>query len=391
MTLFFPAEEYAGRWDRIEAAMAAEGYDAAVVWSRSGGTYDRCGDVLYLTNYVSTESGQEPDNAVRRASAFSAVVLIPGETPLLVADEPPQETAIATDNYVWSYDTVGKVAEILKQHGNRRVALAGSDILPMKYAGDLYGACPEITVDDMLVHRVRMRKSDRELDVLRTGGAIAARALTLVMEALLTGKSEAEAAAIGAAEVMRSGGSVHFIPISHGDTIEEFCRYPLTGYSQDVPQPGDLVRAWVNGPMWQGYWMDPGRTATVGPPTADQRHLIESCANIVTTLVAAIRPGVMVSEITKLGDELTEKAGGGKDKAAMKWPIYGHGLGLFWEKPDISSTYAEFDMAFEPNMAFGIEAFLGMEGVGSAGFEQNIIVTDAGAELLTPAPMLWWE
>jgi Xaa-Pro aminopeptidase len=42
-------------------------------------------------------------------------------------------------------------------------------------------------------------------------------------------------------------------------------------------------------------------------------------------------------------------------------------------------------------MTFGIEAFLSAEGVGSAGFEQNILVTDNGAELLTDAPMLWWD
>ena len=99
----------------------------------------------------------------------------------------------------------------------------------------------------------------------------------------------------------------------------------------------------------------------------------------------------MISELTELGDALTKKAGGGQDKAAMKWPIYGHGLGLFWEKPDISKLYAEFDMAIEPNMAFGIEAFLGIDGVGSAGFEQNIIITDDGAELLTTTPMLMWD
>ena len=41
-------------------------------------------------------------------------------------------------------------------------------------------------------------------------------------------------------------------------------------------------------------------------------------------------------------------------------------------------------------MVFGIEAFLGQEGVGAAGFEQNILVADGRVELLTPAPMIWW-
>jgi Xaa-Pro dipeptidase len=391
MNLYFPMGEYEARWARVEQSMIDRGYDVAVVWSRSGGTFDRCGDVLYLSNYVSTESGQEPDNKTRKASAFSAVILVVGEKPMLVADEPPQEHLIATDNHVWSYDTVSKVAEIIKSHGNRNVAIVGSDILPMKYAGQMFEACPKLVVDDMLIHMLRMKKSTLELEVMRHGGATASRALSIVMDALKTGKSEAEAAAMGATEVMVSGGAVHFIPISHGETIEDFCRNPLTGYSQDIPQPGDLVRAWVYGPMWQGYWMDPGRTTVVGKPTDEQRHLVESCAGIVDSLIAIAKPGVMISELTELGDALTREAGGGQDKAAMKWPIYGHGLGLFWEKPDISKLYAEFDIAIEPNMAFGIEAFLGIAGVGSAGFEQNIIITDDGAELLTTTPMLMWD
>jgi Xaa-Pro dipeptidase len=391
MTLYFPMEEYEVRWARVDAAMEAKGYDAAVVWSRSGGTYDRCGDVLYLTNYVSTESGQEPDNKTRKASAFSAVLLVRGEPPRLIADEPPPEDAIATDNWEWSYDTVSKVAELLKPYGNRSVALAGSDILPMKYGQQMFGACPNLTMDDMLIHEVRMRKSPREVEAMRIGGEIAARALTILMEALRRGEKEADAAALAAAEVMRSGGAVHFIPVSHGDTIEQFCRNHLTGYSQDAPQDGDLVRAWVYGPMWQGYWMDPGRTTVVGTPDPGKKKLIEDCAGIVDAIIAGIRPGVMVSEMTALGRAKTIAAGGGDDAASMKWPIFGHGLGLFWEKPDPSETYAEFDMAFETNMTFGIEAFLSAEGVGSAGFEQNIVVTENGAELLTDAPMLWWD
>jgi hypothetical protein len=66
MNLYFPMEEYEARWARVERSMIDRGYDVAVVWSRSGGTFDRCGDVLYLSNYVSTESGQDQLTAARR-------------------------------------------------------------------------------------------------------------------------------------------------------------------------------------------------------------------------------------------------------------------------------------------------------------------------------------
>jgi Xaa-Pro aminopeptidase len=46
---------------------------------------------------------------------------------------------------------------------------------------------------------------------------------------------------------------------------------------------------------------------------------------------------------------------------------------------------------FEAGMAIGIESFLSSEDGGSAGFEQNLIITDTGTELLTKTPMIWWD
>jgi hypothetical protein len=40
-------------------------------------------------------------------------------------------------------------------------------------------------------------------------------------------------------------------------------------------------------------------------------------------------------------------------------------------------------------MVLGVEVFLGESGVGSAGFEQNVIVGADGNELLTTTPMMW--
>ena len=58
---YFPIEEYEGRWERVHAEMKRRGLDVAVVWGRSAGGYERCADVLYLTNYFSTNSGQASD------------------------------------------------------------------------------------------------------------------------------------------------------------------------------------------------------------------------------------------------------------------------------------------------------------------------------------------
>ena len=39
---YFPIEEYESRWGRVHAEMKRRGFDAAVVWGRSAGGFERC-------------------------------------------------------------------------------------------------------------------------------------------------------------------------------------------------------------------------------------------------------------------------------------------------------------------------------------------------------------
>jgi Xaa-Pro dipeptidase len=395
MEMYFPHEEYETRWQKIDQALKRRGLDAAVVWGRSGGGFERCGDVLYLTNYYGTHSGQGLDTPASTARGIGAVLLCRGQTPELVADEPgPNPDLLATDRVRSSNNTILSVANFLKEHGIQgRVGFVGSDFFPMKYWTALQQSVPDIEwqIEDELVREVRLIKSTRELEAMREGGRTVSRALSRLMEGLVKGKREAEAAAEAAAEVVRGGGHIHMIPVNHGKLIHYFARDPLNGYSQDAPALGDLVRGWVYGPMFQGYWLDPGRTAVCGGrPSNAQKHLVESCVGVVNKLIAELRPGRKVSDLANLGDKLVAGFGGEKDQAAEKWPHYGHGLGLFFERPYISNVMGTEDWVFQEGMVMGVEAFLSAPGVGSAGFEQNVIVGREGAELLIDTPVVWW-
>jgi Xaa-Pro aminopeptidase len=246
---------------------------------------------------------------------------------------------------------------------------------------------------DDLVFDLRLVKSARELDAYRIGGETVSRGLTALMEKLLDGGTEAEAAGEAAREVVRRGGHIQMIGISHGKGLKYFTSDPLVGYGSAAPHPGDLARGWVYGPMFQGYWLDPGRTAVVGKkPTGEQRRLLEATANIVDACRAMIKPGVEVSAVCALGERLTAEFGGVQDEAMKKWPLlFGHGVGLFWDAPILTRYYAGKHKTITKNMVLATEAFLALPGEGlSAGFEDNFIVTDTGTELLTTSPTFWW-
>ena len=394
-TRYFPIEEYEERWQRVHEEMKRRGYNAAVVWGRSGGGYERCGDVLYLSNFYSQASGQGWDTPVFNARSFSAVILQQGEKPELQADEPwPRKDLVSTDRLEWHHDPIKGVADALKRRNiGGKVAFVGTEVLPMKYGRQLESYTPEISwhPEDDLVLSVRRLKSRRELDCMREAGEIMTRGLNRLIEGLVAGEAEASAAAAAAGKIIEAGGSIHMIPCSHGDMIQYWVRNQLTGYSQDCPKRGDLVRGWIYGPIREGYWLDPGRTAVCGGrPNSEQKALIETNARIIETLMDAVRPGVRVMDVARLGEQLMQETGGEKDQAAEKWPHFGHSIGIFFETPYIGTTMCTEDDLFGASTVIGVEAFVAKGGVGSAGFEQNFIVHEDHNEVLTKTPMIWW-
>ena len=387
---YFPLEEYSQRWCRVAQAMDVQSLDVVVVWSRSAGTYDRCAELLYLANYY----GNQPGQGRRGPQGFAALILRRGESPELFADvHDPRPEFIATDRIRACGNTFEAVAQVVRTLGRRRIGLVGSDMIPMKYWALLESQTPDtqwIIVDE-LIREVRLVKSTRELNAFRQAGEVVSGALTELMKSLISGQTEAEAAGNAARLVLRGGGHVHMLAISHGPSLNHLASDPLAGFSQERPSPGDLARAWITGPMFQGYWLGPGRTVVCGsPPTSAQRALLEANAEAVDAMVAAIRPGITVRELVAIGDRHTEAFGGETSQLARQWPLYGHGNGLFFEAPTISIRVGnDADFVLRENMVIRIEVFFSKAGVGDAGFENNVIVTGNGAELLSRTPMLF--
>jgi Xaa-Pro dipeptidase len=386
---YFPLDEYAARWRRVAKAMRTQSLELAVVWSRSAGTYDRCADLVYLTNYY----GNQPGQGRRGPQGFAAAILRPGEAPELFADvHDPRSDLIAAGHVHACTNTFEAVGTAIRALGECRIGLIGSDLIPMKYWPVLQSLTPQASwvIADDLVREVRLIKSDRELEAFRRGGEIVSGALAVLMKALATGHTESEAAAAAAAEVFRGGGHVHMLPISHGPYLSHLASDPLVGFSQARPAQGDLARAWVTGPMFQGYWLGPGRTVVCGrPATAAQNALLEANATAVETVIRHIRPGVRVRELVQIADGCVERFAGEPSPLSKEWPLYGHGNGLFFEAPTLSTKVGpDADFVLRENMVVSIEIFFSRAGIGDAGFENNVIVTSGGSELLSRAPML---
>jgi Xaa-Pro dipeptidase len=295
---------------------------------------------------------------------------------------------------------IGLAAHLRAQGIEGRIAVVGDDILPGMYDRLLRRHTPQIEwhADETFLLGSQSIKSARELEAYRTAGDLVTRALTAACESLLTGHSSAEAAAAAAAILMRAGGGFHRIDIHHGaDTEHRVVSMDLYGYHTTPPAAGDMVRAWIMGPIFQGYWMDPGRSLICGnQPTGPQRALLEGAVAVVDALVAAMRPGITPRQLGVLGGAIARKHGY-FDHPQLKVPLLGHGLGTNFIPYAIPIDEGEadtdgalhYDVPLEAGMVMAAEIFLTHPGVGTAGFEQNLIVMDAGPELLTRTPMLF--
>lgn len=391
----FPLEEYENRWAKVYAYMKEKGVESAVVCGKTSGVYERAGDTLYLTNFFSTHSGQEPDTELWSGRSFSYVILHDNEVPELITDElTPRFETLATDRFRGFNEPIKGLADTLNERGIKgRVAMVNTDTLPMKYWLQLEEMTPDIEwfAEDDLVRTVRQIKSARELDLFREAGELVTRAHLQMMEKLIAGETEAQAASVAGKTLLEAGGNFHRIAIASGDTTQYLESDPMNGFSTVAPETGDLLHGFIYGPILKGYWLDPGRTAVCGgKPTPEQRRLVESLVNAMETLLDSIKPGVKVKDIGEMGDELSKEAGYYSEQFKINWPYYGHGNGCMWERPYLEPRMCTDDEYFKENMVGSVEGFFCDEEVGTAAFETNYILTKDGPEELTPVPHLFW-
>ena len=403
---FFAPEEYRERWGRVHQAMGNRGYDTLIVWQRGAGTFDRVGDVLWLTNFVMNGTGQDPaSDEIGAPYTFSAVLLRRGREPELHVGLPPADLELSRvvcgKTVSHPENLMTGLAAYLRAEGiEGRVAVVGDDVLPGMYDRLLRRHTPQIEwhADETLLLGPQSIKSVRELEAYRMAGDLVTQSLTAACEALLTGQSSAEAASAAAAILLRAGGGFHRIDIHHGpETEHRVLSGDLYGYRTTPPAAGEVVRAWILGPILQGYWLDPGRSLICGnKPTREQRALLEGAVDVVDAVVAAMRPGVTARQLGVLGGAIARKHGY-FDHPQLKVPLLGHGLGMNFipyvipigeGEADPTGTL-QYDVPLQAGMVMAAEIFLTHPGVGTAGFEQNVIVAEGGSELLTRTPMLF--
>lgn len=229
-----------------------------------------------------------------------------------------------------------------------------------------------------LVAELRLRKDAQEVAAIRRAVAIAQTALQATLPLVRPGVSERDLAAELLTQLLRSGSQpeLPFAPIvSAGPNAANPHATPT-----DRPlQVGDLlVIDW--GASADGYISDLTRTFAVGEPGEEEKRLYEAVRAANEAARAVLKPGVTCAQVDQAARRVIEQAGYGRYFIHRT----GHGIGLEAHEPPY--LRAENPQALEAGMTFTIEPGVYLPGRNGARIEDNLVVTDEGAECLSDLP-----
>jgi Xaa-Pro aminopeptidase len=378
----------------------ARGLEGVLVWSKGGGTVDRYADVLYLTNHY-TQFPHIPDLPPYWAGRAHAACIVTreGET-ILVSDIADwRRDLVVADRVVVDLDLTRGVAAVLGELGldRTRVGLAAAETMVLGTWRLLRSRLPGVEwvpMDDVL-ERMRAIKTDAEIGVIREAVKVGDAIMTAMLETCVPGASEADVAAAGYHAGIVRGCAPYDLPGASGPNANAFAHGSLPSWSRRTLEPGDLYHSDMYG-AYHGYYYDYTRSTVVGSePTGDQTRVLEGAIGAVEAVIDALEPGTTFGAAYERGAAYLRDNGfdaGTTDDIVsglgQAFPSFGHSLGLAWESPWIVPGNPA---SVEPNMYLAVEAAVGLPGIGAAGFEQDVLITANGAEVLPALTPRWWE
>jgi Xaa-Pro aminopeptidase len=387
------ADEFGDRQRRARAAARERGYAALVAWSRGGTTQDRYQEVLWLAGYY-PQFPTVPDRPGAWMARGHAALLLPvdGEA-VLIQDLPAfREDLAAADRIVATDDPVAALAVAVAESvpGDGVIGVLGVEALSARWHGELVRRCGDrFAWADELGPALRLVKSPAEQALLRAAGQIGVRAVEAIMSAAEPGAWEGELVAAGVGELLRGGAMLYGISLSCGEWAHT--------YAQSQPAPfdprnrlrhGDMLRLDLYGSV-DGYLFDFGRSTVVGrEPDGGQKALLDVVRAATEAGLRTIRPGVPIGDVARSCAAAYDASEFARRGLGLRsgFDVWGHSLGLGWEPPYVEEGG---ETVLTPGVCIAIEKRVAAPGIGGASFEQNVLVTPSGYELLSPARTDW--
>ncbi len=315
------AAERERRHARLRAALVDDGFDAllafAPAWRRE--------NVRYLTGAP--------------VQGSFALAYLPGDgEPAAFVDRRVDGDAIRRAGFVDDVrplELPGLAALADRLEGELRggrLGIAHAELVPHALRAALERALPGVTLDSAtaLMDRVRMVKSEWELERMRQSAEVCDAGWAAFLAALRPGVAEYELVAEVEGALKAAGAEDNFMLIaSGGDEVRG-----MTPPGMRRLRAGDMVRTELT-PQVDGYWAQICRTAVIGAPNQAQRDSFDLFDEAVAAGLDAIRAGVTAHDVAKAENDVFRRQGFGEYCTSEYTRVRGHGHGLHLDEVPI--------------------------------------------------------
>jgi Xaa-Pro aminopeptidase len=371
------------RLERVRTLMAERDLGALVVRAPD--------NVLYLTNFwgmkgydacVFPREGEpvlicleaSEDDASRTAWT-SDVRLFKGYDP----DDPRPPTARVLERAretVAAYERIGLELSLGTQASDRMVGE------PTTYTREWFDGFGSVEDATPLLVEARAIKTEQEIERMRLANDIAAAAMEHCRLVIEAGMSEAQIAAEWLGFVHGEGtgweGKVDlalgFSLVWSGHGIKTFTATTSRPVVEGEPT---LFEIWV---CADGYWCDHTKNLVVGELTPAYRDLEQGLMGVYEDAIGHVRPGASFAELDRRIRAGIDALG---YTGQPSHPVC-HGVGARAHEPPYAHQAGGGEI--RAGMVLAIEPGCYAEGGGGLRVEDNFLVTDAGAEKLSPFP-----
>jgi Xaa-Pro aminopeptidase len=377
----FPKTEYEQRWSAAQMAMRSAGLDAVVVTSKANyryftghrtafwGVRDRlrlC--ILPKTGEPSILVTPLEDEWVRACSWVSNILHHSWESFATWSDR----DSLGIDEITANLKALGLSGKKLGMElgVDQRLGMTYRDI------GHLIKTFPGEIVDaSEMLWRIRLKKTPREVDLLRKSTAILDNAFDATWAAIKEGMPESDVAHM-MANSMRSQGAddMSFIFIQSAAGNDEV---PFRSPVARSLERGDVIYI-DSGAIYQGYKSDHCRMVALGSATDQQRQGYEKVYRVLRDCIDAVKPGVRIASVVESTERALVREGFEKSKLPIRW---GHSIGLEMpEPPSIAGPIG--NVIIEPGSVLCLEPGALVDGRFFQ-LEEMILVTEDGSEQLS--------
>ncbi len=244
-----------------------------------------------------------------------------------------------------------------------------------------FGITPEKA--DEHVNRMRMIKTEAELNCQRKAAEITHKTMDFVLENVKAGMTEAQVVGLALGKMHELGAERESYPlwVLTGDGSDQAISRPR----HKVLEKGNLTFLQI-GARYGGYASTIGRPIVLGKATDEQKSLIQAGYYIQEQVISKMKAGTPAKEVAELHLKLVKETG--YQDYYLYGPFHGNGL-MEGEAPWVE---LDSDYLLEENMTFCADIFLGNhEKKHGLRIEDVIKVGKDGAENLTNYPRKLWE